>query len=191
MPPRGYIVHPSAVVDEGAQIGEGTKIWHFVHVMGGARIGRHCVFGQNCFVGNVRVGNGVHVQNNVSIYDGVTLEDHVFAGPSCVFTNVVNPRSEVNRKHEYAPTLVRKGATIGANATIVCGVTLGEYCFVGAGAVVTGNVPDFALVTGVPARRIGWMCACGERLPAAEGGRTACESCGSEYRVVGDSVSRL
>ncbi len=191
MPSRGYFVHPSAIVDEGAQIGEGTRVWHFVHVMAGARIGSDCVFGQNCFVGNVRVGNGVHVQNNVSIYDGVTLEDHVFAGPSCVYTNVVNPRSEVDRKQEYAPTLVRRGATIGANATIVCGVTLGEYCFVGAGAVVTSDVADYALVTGVPARRVGWMCACGVGLAAEAEGETVCEACGAGYRIDGDRATRM
>jgi len=190
MPPRGYFVHPSAIVDEGAQIGEGTRVWHFVHVMSGARIGSDCVFGQSCFVGNVRIGNGVHVQNNVSIYDGVTLEDDVFAGPSCVFTNVVNPRSEIERKDEYRPTLVRKGATIGANATVVCGVTLGEYAFVGAGAVVTRDVPAHALVTGVPARRVGWMCACGVRLPEPEDGRTCCAACSAEYDVAGETATR-
>jgi len=191
MPTKGYTVHPSAIIDEGAQIGEGTRIWHFVHVMGGARIGSDCVFGQNCFVGNVRVGNDVHVQNNVSIYDGVTLEDHVFAGPSCVFTNVANPRSEVERKQEYQTTLVRRGATIGANATIVCGVTLGEYCFVGAGAVAKSDVAPFALVVGVPARRVGWMCACGIRLPTPDDSRARCESCGAEYRIEGEVVTRI
>jgi len=128
-------VHPSAVVDDGAQIGEGTKIWHFAHVMSGAVIGRDCVIGQGCFIGNVTIGNGARIQNNVSVYDGVTLEDNVFAGPSCVFTNVMNPRSEVDRKSEYQPTLIKKGATIGANATIICGLTIGEYAFVGAGAL--------------------------------------------------------
>ena len=203
MRPRGYFVDPSAIVDDGAQIGEGTRIWHFVHIMSGARIGSNCVFGQNCFVGNVRIGDGTHVQNNVSIYDGVTLEDHVFAGPSCVFTNVVNPRSEIERKDEYAPTLVCRGATIGANATILCGVTLGAYCFVGAGAVVTSDVVDYALVVGVPARRIGWVCACGVRLPTPGGGapmdvadaevvgeaRVCCGACGAEYRVAGEMVA--
>jgi UDP-2-acetamido-3-amino-2,3-dideoxy-glucuronate N-acetyltransferase len=185
-----FFVHPSAIVDEGAQVGEGTRIWHFVHVMGGARIGSECVFGQNCFVGNVRIGNGVHVQNNVSLYDGVTLEDHVFAGPSCVFTNVGNPRSEIDRKHAYEPTLVRRGATIGANATIVCGTTLGEYCFVGAGAVVTTDVAPYALVVGVPAKRVGWMCECGIKLPAPDGARATCEACGAEYEMAGESVIR-
>ncbi len=185
MATTGYYVHPTAVIDEGAAIGDGTKIWHFVHVMAGARIGSGCVLGQNCFVGNVELGNGVHVQNNVSIYDGVTLEDHVFAGPSCVFTNVINPRSEVNRKSEYRPTLVRRGATIGANATIVCGTTIGRYAFVGAGAVVRADVEDYALVVGVPARRVGWMCACGERLAEPGENPIRCTACGIEYRLEG------
>jgi UDP-2-acetamido-3-amino-2,3-dideoxy-glucuronate N-acetyltransferase len=159
-----YYAHPSAVIDPGAEVGEGTKIWHFVHVMPGARIGRDCVFGQGCFVGNVRVGDRVRVQNHVSLFDGVELEDEVFCGPSCVFTNVINPRAAVERKREYRPTRVRRGATIGANATVICGVEIGAYAFVAAGAVVRESVPAYALVAGVPARRIGWMCACGERL---------------------------
>ena len=164
MPGSGYFAHPSAVVDVGARIGARTKIWHFSHVMSGAIIGTDCVIGQGCYIGNVTIGDGVRIQNNVSIYDGVLLEDLVFCGPSCVFTNVVNPRSEVSRKDEYLPTVVRRGASIGANATIVCGATLGTYCFVGAGAVVRRDVPPHALVVGVPAMPIGWMCACGERL---------------------------
>jgi UDP-2-acetamido-3-amino-2,3-dideoxy-glucuronate N-acetyltransferase len=159
-----YYVHPSAVVDPGARIGAGTKIWHFVHITGGAVIGKDCVIGQGCYVADVTLGDGVRVQNHVSIYQGVTVEDHAFLGPSCVFTNVVNPRSEIARKHEYRPTRVGRGATIGANATIVCGVTLGAHAFVGAGAVVTRDVAPHALVVGVPARPIGWMCACGERV---------------------------
>lgn len=182
----GVFVHASSFVDEGAQVGDGTKVWHFCHVLGSARIGRNCALGQNVFVGKAVLGDGVRVQNNVSIYDGVTLEDGVFAGPSCVFTNVVNPRSEVSRKDEYQPTLVKRGASIGANATIVCGATLGEYAFIGAGAVVRGDVPAYALMTGVPARRIGWMCACGVRLglsaQLAAGAAGVCAACGAAYR---------
>lgn len=160
-----YNAHPSAIIDLGAQIGEGTRIWHWVHICAGARIGARCSFGQNVFVGNdVSIGNNCKVQNNVSIYDAVTLEDDVFCGPSMVFTNVINPRSAVNRKEEYRRTLVKQGATIGANATILCGVTLGEYCFIGAGAVITRDVKPYALMAGVPARQIGWMSAHGERL---------------------------
>lgn len=181
----GYFVHQSAVVDDGAQIGDGSRIWHFSHVMPGARIGRDVVIGQGCFIANVAIGDGVHIQNNVSVYDGVTLEDHVFCGPSCVFTNVVNPRSEVTRKSEYRPTLVRRGASIGANATIVCGVTIGEYAFIGAGAVVRENVPARAVMVGVPAQRVGWMCNCGERLPGtSQPGRPAiCGVCSRRYSV--------
>jgi UDP-2-acetamido-3-amino-2,3-dideoxy-glucuronate N-acetyltransferase len=160
-----YQVHPSAIVDEGAQIGAGTRIWHWVHICAGARIGVQCSFGQGVYVGNdVVIGDKCKVQNNVSIYDAVTLEDDVFCGPSMVFTNVYNPRAAVERKHEFRRTLVRRGATIGANATIVCGVTLGEHCFVAAGAVVTRDVPSFALVAGVPARQMGWMNEFGERV---------------------------
>ncbi|MDX2192352.1 MAG: acyltransferase [Gemmatimonadales bacterium] len=170
-------VHPSSFVDEGARLGPGTKVWHFCHVMPGAVIGARCVLGQNVVVMNgTRIGDGCRIQNNVSIYEGVTLEDDVFCGPSCVFTNVINPRAHVARKHEYRPTLVRRGATIGANATIVCGVTLGAYCLVGAGAVVTRDVPDHAVVTGVPARVTGWVCACGNGAPDAEAAR-ACGAC--------------
>jgi UDP-2-acetamido-3-amino-2,3-dideoxy-glucuronate N-acetyltransferase len=160
-----YTTHETAIVDEGAQIGDGTRIWHWVHICGGAKIGEKCSFGQNVFVGNdVVVGNNCKVQNNVSIYDAVVLEDDVFCGPSMVFTNVYNPRSAVNRKDEYRNTIVKRGATIGANATIVCGVTLGEYCFVAAGAVVTKDVEPHAIMAGVPAKRIGWMSAEGERV---------------------------
>jgi len=164
-------IHESSYVDDGATVGDGTKVWHFCHVMPGAVIGERCSLGQNVVVmPGTRIGNNVKIQNNVSIYEGVELEDDVFCGPSMVFTNVINPRSHVSRKAEYQRTLVRRGATIGANATVVCGVTLGEYAFVGAGAVVTKDVKSFALVTGVPARQVGWMCRCGERLDLAAQG---------------------
>jgi len=183
-------VHESAYVDDGATIGAGTRVWHFCHVLGGAVIGERCSLGQNVVVMNgTRVGNNVKVQNNVSIYEGVELEDDVFCGPSMVFTNVVNPRSHVSRRHEYQRTLVRRGATIGANATIVCGTTLGEYAFVGAGAVVTADVAAHALVVGVPARRVGWMCQCGERL--ADSGEGTCAACGSIYERTGAGIRRL
>ncbi len=176
-----YFVHESSYVDDGAQIGRGTKIWHFSHVMPGAVIGDRCNLGQNVVVmPGTRIGNNVKIQNNVSIYEGVILEDDVFCGPSCVFTNVLTPRSHVSRKHEYRQTVVKRGTSIGANATIVCGVTLGEYSFVGAGAVVTADVPPYALMVGVPARRVGWMCQCGERLGVADG-RAACAACGAAY----------
>ena len=186
-----YFVHESSYVDEGAVIGAGSKIWHFSHVMPGAVIGERCNLGQNVVVmPRTRLGNNVKVQNNVSIYEGVELEDDVFCGPSCVFTNVINPRSHVSRKTEYLPTLVRRGASIGANATIICGSTLGAYCFVGAGAVVRGSVPDYALVVGVPARRVGWMCQCGIRLAVASG-KGACASCGAKYREEGALLRRV
>jgi UDP-2-acetamido-3-amino-2,3-dideoxy-glucuronate N-acetyltransferase len=172
--------HESAYVDAGAVVGAGTKVWHFSHVTAGARIGRGCVIGQNAYIGAAVLGDNVRVQNNVSVYDGVTLEDHVFVGPSAVFTNVVNPRAEVSRKHAYQPTRVRRGATIGANATIVCGATIGAYAFVGAGAVVRGDVAEHALVVGVPARARGWVCRCGERLQLTAGA-ARCAACGREY----------
>ncbi len=177
-----YFVHESSYLDPGAVVGKGTKIWHFCHVMPGAVIGERCNLGQNVVVmPGTRIGNNVKVQNNVSIYEGVVLEDDVFCGPSCVFTNVTNPRSHVSRKSEYRATLVRRGASIGANATIVCGSTLGEYCFIGAGAVVTSDVPAYALMVGVPARRVGWMCQCGNRLTVKDG-TARCGSCGTGYR---------
>lgn len=177
-----YFIHESAYVDDGVTIGTGSKIWHFCHILSGAVIGERCNLGQNVVVmPGTRIGNNVKIQNNVSIYEGVTLEDDVFCGPSCVFTNVLNPRSHVSRKNEYAPTLVRRGASIGANATIVCGITIGEYAFVGAGAVVTADVAAFGLVVGVPARRVGWMCQCGERLRFS-GAEAKCERCGWRYR---------
>ena len=176
-----YCAHESSYIDDGAVIGNGTKIWHFSHVMPGAVIGERCNLGQNVVVmPGTKIGNNVKIQNNVSIYEGVELEDDVFCGPSCVFTNVMNPRSHVPRKNEYRRTLVKRGGSIGANATIVCGVTLGEYAFIGAGAVVTSDVPAYGLMVGVPARRVGWMCQCGERLhPSA--GRAGCGVCGAAY----------
>ena len=179
---RAY-VHPSSIVSGATEVGDGTSIWHFSHVMPGATIGRDCVLGQNVFVGaRARIGDGVKIQNNVSVYDDVTLEDHVFCGPSVVFTNVLNPRSEIDRKAEFRPTLVKKGATLGANATIVCGTTVGEYALVGAGAVVTKDVADHSLAVGVPARHAGWVCTCGERL-AAEEGAGRCGLCGRSYLI--------
>lgn len=186
-------VHPSAIVDEGAIIGEGSRVWHFAHICGKARIGRNCSFGQNVFVGNdVSIGDNVKVQNNVSVYDAVTLEDDVFCGPSMVFTNVYNPRSAVTRKDEYRRTLVRQGATLGANSTIVCGTTVGRYAFVGAGAVINRDVPDFALMAGVPARQIGWMSRFGDRidLPLSGSGEYICPHTGDRYELDG-AVVRL
>ena len=189
MPERPYFAHESSYVDEPCSIGEGTRIWHFCHVMKDSVIGRDCTIGQNVLVASgVRVGDRCKVQNNVSLYTGVVLEEDVFCGPSAVFTNVLNPRSEVVRKHEYRTTLVKRGATIGANATIVCGTTIGSYAFVGAGAVVTRDVPDFALVMGIPAQRAGWMCRCGVRLePVGESSR--CGSCGAAYVSHGDRLA--
>lgn len=187
-------IHPSAIVDEGAQLGDGTAVWHFCHVSAGARIGERCALGQNVFVGNdVAIGDNVRIQNNVSVYDAVTLEDDVFCGPSMVFTNVHNPRAAVPRKAEYRRTLVKRGATLGANCTVVCGTTIGEYAFIGAGAVVSRDVPAFALVVGVPARRIGWMSRRGERLdlPAAGEGEAACPATGERYRLSGDNLRLL
>ena len=182
-----HFIHESAYVDAGAEVGAGTKIWHFCHVMPGAVIGERSSLGQNVVVmPRTRIGNNVKIQNNVSIYEGVELEDDVFCGPSMVFTNVVNPRSHVSRKHEYRRTLVKRGASIGANVTIVCGATLGEFCFIGAGAVVTKDVPAYALMTGVPARRVGWMCQCGEKLPSS--GEGACAACGTRYEKTGDGI---
>lgn len=180
---RAHFIHPTAIVDDGAQIGEGTKIWHWVHVSSGAQIGVNCTLGQNVYVGGRAViGNNVRLQNNVSVYDNVILEDDVFCGPSMVFTNVINPRAHVSRKDEYLATVIRRGASIGANATVICGNTVGQYAFVGAGAVVAVDVPDYALVIGVPARRIGWICRCGVRLPVHLG-VVACTDCGSCYMI--------
>jgi UDP-2-acetamido-3-amino-2,3-dideoxy-glucuronate N-acetyltransferase len=183
-------IHESAYVDDGAKIGTGTKVWHFCHVMPGAVIGERCSLGQNVVVMNgTRIGNNCKIQNNVSIYEGVELEDDVFCGPSMVFTNVLNPRSHVSRKHEYQRTLVRRGSSIGANATIVCGVTLGEYSFVAAGAVITKDVLPYALMVGVPARRAGWMCQCGERLLDSGVGR--CAACGTVYERRGEGIDQV
>jgi UDP-2-acetamido-3-amino-2,3-dideoxy-glucuronate N-acetyltransferase len=176
-----YYVHPSSFVDEGAVVGKGSKIWHFCHLLSGAVIGERCNIGQNCVImPGTRLGNNVKLQNNVSVYEGVELEDDVFCGPSMVFTNVGTPRSHVNRRGEYERTLVKRGASIGANATVVCGHTLGRYSFVGAGSVVTKDVKDFALVVGNPARQLGWMCQCGERLAVTKGQGT-CGRCGGRY----------
>jgi len=182
----GALAHESSYVDDGALVGQGTRIWHFCHVMSGAVIGECCSLGQNVVVmPGVTLGRNVKVQNNVSLYEGVTCEDDVFLGPSMVFTNVINPRSHVSRKHEYRATLVRRGATIGANATVVCGHTLGEYAFVAAGAVITRDVPAYAMMAGVPARRMGWMCQCGEKLPLPARVGTPvtveCTACGEQY----------
>ncbi len=188
MSDKPYFVHESSYVDEPCEIGAGTKIWHFSHVMKNSVIGKNCNIGQNVVVSpDVKIGEGCKVQNNVSLYTGVILEDVVFCGPSMVFTNVVNPRSEVVRKDEYKRTLVRRGASIGANATIVCGITIGQYAFIGAGAVVTKDVPDFALMVGNPARRSGWMCRCGIKLKA-EGGQVKCGACGTKYAFHGDTL---
>jgi UDP-2-acetamido-3-amino-2,3-dideoxy-glucuronate N-acetyltransferase len=186
---NNYFVHESSYIDDQVQIGEGTKVWHFCHVLKGSKIGQNCIIGQNCMIGpNVAIGNRCKLQNNVSLYPGVTLEDEVFCGPSCVFTNVYNPRAFIERKHEFRQTMVKRGATIGANATIVCGATIGKYALVGAGAVVKKDVPDHAVVAGVPARQVGWACKCGTTLEANGQGRMAegeimmrCNYCGNEY----------
>jgi UDP-2-acetamido-3-amino-2,3-dideoxy-glucuronate N-acetyltransferase len=188
-----YFAHESSFIDDGAQIGEDSKIWHFCHVMSGARIGRDCVLGQNVLVASgVVIGDNVKIQNNVSLYTGVIIEDDAFLGPSMVFTNVINPRSFVNRKDEFRPTLIRRGCSIGANATIICGLTLGVYSFVGAGSVVTKDVPDYGLVYGNPARLMGWMCQCGEQLNFRLAGqieRATCTVCGTAYMKQGQVVS--
>ena len=184
--------HDTAIIDDGARLGPGTRVWHFSHVCAGARIGARCSLGQNVFVGNdVVIGSGVKIQNNVSVYDAVTLEDDVFCGPSVVFTNVYNPRAAVSRKHEYLRTVVKRGATLGANCTLVCGTTVGEHAFVGAGSVVNRDVPAFALMVGVPARRIGWMSRHGERLalPVSGSGQARCPATGERYLLDGDTLA--
>lgn len=190
-----FFVHESSYLDEGSKIGTGTKIWHFCHVMGNAEIGKCCNIGQNVFVaGNVIIGNNVKIQNNVSLYTGVVVEDDVFLGPSVVLTNVINPRSHVNRKEEYKTTLIQRGASIGANATIVCGVTLGRYCFIGAGAVITRDVPNYALVYGNPGQIQGWVCQCGTRLgfqPHNGYEEVLCPLCGDRYNKDGQVVTPL
>ena len=186
-------IHPTAIVDDGASIGDGSRIWHWVHVCRGTRIGAECSLGQNVFVGNeVSIGNNVKIQNNVSVYDNVTLEDDVFCGPSMVFTNVYNPRSAVSRKAEYRNTLIKQGATLGANCTIVCGVDVGRYAFVGAGAVVNRDVPDYALMVGVPARQIGWMSEYGEQLdlPLSGHAEAVCRHTGAVYRLIDGLVEK-
>lgn len=188
-------IHESCYIDEGAQIGDGTNIWHFSHVMSTAKIGKNCSLGQNVFVAaHVTIGNNVKIQNNVSLYKGVIIEDNAFLGPSMVFTNVINPRSHVIRKNEYKTTLVKNGASIGANATIICGVTLGQYCFIGAGAVITKDVPDYALVHGNPARIRGWFCQCGTRLEFINNNDhevAKCPACGDQYRKIGQTVTHI
>ena len=193
-----YIAHETAIIDDGAHIGINTRIWHWVHVCSGARIGENCSLGQNVFIANnVVVGNNVKIQNNVSIYDGVTLEDNVFCGPSVVFTNVRNPRSAVSRKNEYLSTTIKQGVTLGANCTVVCGVTVGENAFIAAGAVVTRDVKAYALMAGVPSKQIGWISANGERLslPISNFSNSTCEAActatGERYRLIGESVERL
>ena len=189
-----YWCHESAIVDNGASLGEGTKVWHFSHVCSGALIGERCSLGQNVFVGHrVVIGNRCKIQNNVSIYDNVTLEDDVFCGPSMVFTNVYNPRAAIVRKEEYRSTLIRKGATLGANCTVVCGVTIGRYAFIGAGAVVNKYVPDYALMVGVPTRQIGWMSEYGEQLDLPLSGylETRCSQTGQRYRLNGQQLAPL
>jgi UDP-2-acetamido-3-amino-2,3-dideoxy-glucuronate N-acetyltransferase len=186
-----YYVHPTAIVDSPSEIGEGTKIWHFVHISANARIGRNCIFGQNVMVANdVVIGNNVKVQNNVSIYTGTIIEDDVFLGPSCVLTNVSNPRSQVNRHSLYEQTIFRRGVTVGANATIVCGITLGRYCFIAAGTVVTKSVPDYALIMGNPGRQKGWMSRHGHVLKAAADGVMRCPESGLRYREVEPGIIR-
>ncbi len=185
-------VHESAYVDEPCEIGVGTKIWHFSHIMADATLGKNCNIGQNVVVSSgVVLGDNVKVQNNVSIYTGVTLEDDVFCGPSMVFTNVINPRSEIVRRGKYQSILVCRGASLGANCTIVCPVQIGRFAFVGAGAVVAKDVTDYALVVGVPARRVGWVCRCGDRLPSTQDERIACTSCGNEYTLCDETISPL
>ena len=184
--------HASAIVDEGAQIGDDTKVWHFAHISHGARIGARCSLGQGVYVGNdVSIGNNVRIQNNVSVYDGVALEDDVFCGPSMVFTNVYNPRAAVARKNEYRRTLVKAGASLGANCTIVCGVTIGHNAFIGAGAVIQKDVPDFALMVGVPARQIGWMSRYGEKLSVHASGEARCPHTGDVYRLSGNQLELI
>ena len=181
-PSVSYFAHPTAIIDRGAKIGSGTRIWHWVHIGPNAEIGTNCSLGQNVYVGQAKIGNNVKIQNNVSVFDAVVLEDDVFCGPSMVFTNVINPRSHIVRKHEYKPTLVKRGATIGANAVLVCGIEIGSYAMVGAGAVVTRDVPDYALVMGNPARRMGWTCRCGVRLEISNA-RAYCRMCDSNYEI--------
>ena len=189
---KGTFVHETSFIDENVTVGEGTKIWHFSHILKDCKIGSDCSFGQNVVVGpNVIVGNKVKIQNNVSVYDGVTLEDGVFCGPSCVFTNVHNPRSEIERKHEYRKTLVKRGATLGANCTIVCGITIGKFAFIGAGAVISKDVTDYALIVGVPGKQIGWMSEYGEKLdlPLTGNAKTICKHTNQIYELNDNKVT--
>ncbi len=189
---KKYFAHPSAIIDEGAEIGEGTKIWHFTHIMPNCKIGKNCNLGQNVVISpGVILGDNVKIQNNVSVYTGVTCDDDVFLGPSCVFTNVINPRSAVNRKNQYAKTHVGKGATIGANATIVCGHNIGKFAFIGAGAVVTKNVPDYALVIGNPARQVGWMSEYGYKLLFNKDGIAVCAESNEQYQLSNQIVVKI
>lgn len=199
---KEYFVHESSFVDDNAEIGSGTRIWHFSHILSGAKIGMNCVIGQNvCIERDVIIGNDCKIQNNVSVYKGVTLEDGVFCGPSCVFTNVYNPRAFIERKAEFRPTLIKRGATIGANATIICGTTIGKYALIAAGAVVKKDVPDYAIVAGVLARQVGWTCKCGTTIKARGDGQGAmgkassdplvCNYCGNQYRIDGDSLTAI
>ena len=189
---KNYFAHETAVLDEGCRIGDGTRIWHFSHVMARAVVGKNCVLGQNVMVANrVTIGDNVKIQNNVSVYEGVTCEDDVFLGPSVVFTNVINPRAFIERKHEFRPTLVKKGASIGANATIVCGHIIGRYALVGAGAVVTRDVPDYALVTGIPAKQTGWVSEYGCRLDFNKDGEAVCAESGQIYQLTDNQVRRI
>ncbi|MBA7663935.1 UDP-3-O-(3-hydroxymyristoyl)glucosamine N-acyltransferase [subsurface metagenome] len=193
---NSFFIHETSIVEEHCQIGDGTKIWHFSHIMPNVTIGKSCVIGQNVFIGTgVKIGNNVKIENHVSVFEGVTLDDDVFCGPSCVFTNVVNPRSRIPRRHEFRPTSVKKGATLGANATIVCDNTIGRYVFVGAGAVVTKDVPDYAMVYGNPARLQGWVCECGVELDFARNNTAKCSECGKKYKKQenekGTAVERL
>ncbi len=186
-----FFVHETSIIEEPCEIGEGTKIWHFSHIMPDVTIGKGCVIGQNAFIGKgVKIGNNVKIENNVSVFEGVTLEDDVFCGPSCVFTNVVNPRSHIPRRHEFKPTLVKRGATIGANATLICGNTIGKYAFVGAGAVVARDIPDYALVYGNPVQIHGWICECGIKLQK-DGDRYTCSGCGKGYKIHGQECIPL
>ncbi len=188
---KEYFIHPTAVVDEPMEIGEGTKIWHFTHIMSGARIGEGCIIGQNVFIGSgALLGNNIKVQNNVSIYEGVIVEDDVFCGPSMVFTNVFNPRSFISRKKEFRKTLVKKGATIGANVTIICGNTIGQYAFIGAGSVLTKDVSDYALVYGNPGRVKGWVCQCAEEI-SFRSGKAVCKACGKKYKKYRNGVKQI
>ncbi len=192
MQDTSYFVHSSAVIDAGASIGAGSKVWHFSHIMSSAEVGDNCIIGQNVFIDrHVKIGNGVKIQNNVSVYQGVTVEDDVFLGPSMVFTNVINPRSFIERKTEFRPTVVRRGASIGANATILCGIEIGEYALIGAGSVVTRTVPAFALVTGNPGKRAGWVSKAGIALNFNEKGEATCAETGEKYQLSGEVVTSV